>query len=214
MKKMLLTFAVLAASFIMANAQDIKLPSPQTSRKTLMVSEALSTRHSVRQYSSEELSLQDLSDLCWAAVGINRRDGRLTSPTARNKQEIRLYVFNKENVYEYVAAENTLKFRVAGDHRKLLAEGAGFSQKFVYDAPVTLVMVIDFAKFGSKGEHARTVSCVDAGIVSENINLFCQAAGFVTVPRAMMDADGIRALLGLSDDYWPVMNNPVGHPAK
>ena len=212
--KKLLIIAAMAASCIMADAQDIKLPTPQTSRKTMMVSEALATRHSVRQYSKKELSLQDLSDLCWAAVGINRPDGRLTSPTARNKQEIRLYVFDKKNVYEYIASENKLKFRVAGDHRKLLAEGPNFSQEFVYDAPVTLVMVIDFEKFGSQDEHARTVSCVDAGIVSENINLFCQAAGLVTVPRAMMDATGIRSLIGLSGKFWPVMNNPVGYPVK
>lgn len=212
MKKTFIAVAFIFATICSASAQDIKLPAPQTDRPTMTVSQALATRHSVRTYSSKALSLQDISDLCWAAVGINRPDGRLTSPTARNKQEIRLYYFDDKNVYEYIAKENILKLTVAGDHRKLLAEGPNFSQKFVYDAPVNLLMVIDFEKFGSNGAHAQTVGCVDVGIVSENINLFCQAAGMATVPRAMIDIEGLCTLFGKSkESFLPVINNPVGY---
>ena len=77
-------------------------------------------------------------------------------------------------------------------------------------APVSLLMVMDFEKFGSDNDHAKLMACVDAGNVSENINLYCQAVGLVTVPRATMDVEGLRNLLGLSEKQIPVINNPVG----
>lgn len=55
------------------------------------------------------------------------------------------------------------------------------------------------------------MGCVDAGNVSENINLYCQSVGLVTVPRATHDTDGIRKLLGFTDKQLPIMNNPVGY---
>lgn len=56
------------------------------------------------------------------------------------------------------------------------------------------------------------MGCVDAGNVSENINLYCQSVGLATVPRATHDTDGIRKLLALTDNQLPIMNNPVGWP--
>ncbi len=96
----------------------------------------------------------------------------------------------------------------------IAGSGKGFVQDFVLKAPVSLVMVIDFDKFTVKGDNALMMGCVDAGNVSENINLFCQSVGMATVPRATMDVEGIRKLLGLSDQQLPVMNNPVGFPAE
>lgn len=195
------------------SAQDIKLPSHEINSASMSVSQALATRHSVREYSSKELSLQELSNVCWAAVGMSRDDNHRTAPTAMNRQEIRLFVFDKTAVYEYMAKSNILRPVVQGDHRDLLA-GGKFPQKFVMDAPVILLMVIDFELFKSQDEHARQMTCVDAGIVSENINLYCQAAGLVTVPRAQMDKEGISKLLGLTSNQMPILNNPVGYLKK
>ena len=212
-----ISFAVLAAlaiSMFTANAQqDIKLPAPNQNRNTLSVAQALATRHSVREFSKKQLSMQDLSDLCWAACGQSRDAEHITSPTAMNKQEIRLFVFDESNVCEYIPKENVLRIMAYGDHRRLVA-GGRFTQDFVKDAPVSLVMVIDFEKFGSQDVHAVRLGCVDAGIVSENVNLFCQSAGFVTVPRASMDVDGICNLLGFTYKQLPIMNNPVGYPKE
>lgn len=209
MKQLLITIALLSAGFA-AKGQDIQLPAPDMGRQTTSMMETLAKRHSVREYSSRELSLQDISDLCWAACGRSRDDKHITSPTAMNKQEIRLYAFTKGGVYEYMNKSNLLRECVKGDHRALLCG----PQKFVKDAPIVLLMVIDFERFGSHGEHAVLMTCVDAGIVSENINLFCQSAGLVTVPRAMMDAEGISKLLGFSSKMKPILNNPVGFPKE
>lgn len=191
----------------------LNLPAPRKDRKTKSLSRTLESRHSVREFSSEPLSLQDLSDLCWAACGMSRDDSHRTAPTAMNRQEVRLFVFDDKAVYEYDAPANSLRLCVKGDHRGLVAGTAGFSQDFVLAAPVSLVMVIDFELFGSEGQRALMMGCVDVGNVSENVNLFCESAGLVTVPRATMDVEGIRRILGLGGKQLPVMNNPVGYPS-
>ena len=210
MKKLLFpTVATMAATITFA--QDIKLPAVDVHQKSLSVVEALATRHSVRTYSSKELSTQELSNLCWAACGVSRNNDFRTSPTARNRKEVRLYVFTTKGVYEYLPVENILKEAAKGDHRKLVAGTQGFSQDFVLEAPVSLVMVVDLEKMGGQDERSKMMGCVDAGNVSENVNLYCQSVGLCTVPRATMDISGIRTLLGLSDKQIPVMNNPVGY---
>lgn len=193
---------------LMANAQDIKLPAPDMTQKSMSVVDALATRHSVREYSNQELTNQEISNLCWAACGVSRDDAHRTAPTAMNRKEIRLYVFTSANVYEYIATENLLKQVATGDQRKLIAAGQAFAQT----APVSLLMVIDFDLFGGNNERSVMMGCVDAGNVSENINLYCQAVGMATVPRATHDTNGLKQLLNLSDNQMPIMNNPVGFP--
>lgn len=213
MKKNLLALT-LAFATSTAIAQDIKLPEPDMKQKSMTVVEALNTRHSVRNFdASRELTNQELSNLCWAACGVSRDAEHRTAPTAMNRKEIRLFAFTKTGVYEYDATINTLIKKADGDHRKLMASngGTGFSQDFVMDAPVSLLMVIDFDKFGRNNEQAVMMGCVDAGNVSENINLYCQSVGLVTVPRATHDKDGIRKLLGFTEKQLPIMNNPVGY---
>lgn len=205
-----LVFAAMIAVSMSSMAQDIKLPAPNTEKKSTTVVEALKTRHSTREFATTALSNQELSDLCWAACGMSRDDNHRTAPTAMNRQEIRLFAFLKNGVYEYNAKTNTLIKKADGDQRNLI----GQRQASINDAPVSLLMVIDYDIFGSTDEHAMYMTCIDAGIVSENINLYCQSVGLVTVPRAMMDTEGIRKLLKLTDKQLPILNNPVGYPKK
>ena len=119
-----------------------------------------------------------------------------------------------DEILEYDAKANKLIKKADGDKRELMASNggnAGFKQDFVLNAPVSLLMVIDYDKFGSSDEKATMMCCVDAGNVSENINLYCQAVGLATVPRATHDTNSIKALLGLTDKQLPIMNNPVGY---
>lgn len=191
-------------------AQTTKLPTPDMKRQTISVMETYKQRKSVREYSAKALSEQDLSDLLWAAQGQNREDGHLTSPTAMNRQEIRLYVFTEKSVSLYDPQANTLTQVASGDHRGIMASG----QNFVKNAPVVLLMVADMDKFRSNNQHAQWMVAVDTGIVCENINLFCSAAGLCTVPRGTMDSKAISTLLGLNDNQIPLINNPVGYPSK
>lgn len=205
--KRLLLMAVLMLVCAIGFAQTKQLPKPDLQRKTLTVMEAFKQRRSVREYSARMLSDQDLGDLLWAAQGVNREDGRLTSPTAMNRQEIRLYVFTAKEVSLYDPKTHSLTQVAKGDHRGIVAANQPFSK----EAPVSLLMVADMDKFGSKGEHAQAMVAVDTGIVTENINLFCSAAGLATVTRGTMDSKAISALLGLTENQIPLINNPVGY---
>lgn len=191
------------------NAGDITLPNPDKTAG-LPVMKAFSQRKSVRNFSEKELSAQEISNLLWAAMGRNRADGKLTAPSCRNFQEIRLYVFDRDGVSEYLPASHSLTRVAEGDHRNLVASG----QDFVNKAPLSLVMIADMTKFGNVDERAKMMASVDAGIVSENISVACAGLGLATVPRATMKSDEILSLLNLPSTHIPIMNNPVGFAAE
>lgn len=209
MKALIFSTMVLAASACTAQTVT-KLPAPDMQRNTLTVMETFRQRHSERTFSEQPFSDQELSELLWAAQGKNRDDGHITSPTAMNRQEIRLYVFSAQGVSLYNPQNNTLTNVASGDHRNIVAG----RQEAVKTAPIMLVMVADMDKFGSNDDRAKTMVAVDAGIVSQNINIFCSAAGYATVPRATMDEAAIRQLLGLSVNQIPLLNNPIGKSVK
>jgi SagB-type dehydrogenase family enzyme len=195
------------------NAQElktIKLNKPYMARgKTVM--KALENRHSERSFEDKEVSFQDLSDLLWAAVGVNREDGKRTAPTALNRQEIDIYAVMKDGTYLYNAAEHVLQPKTAGDYRNFVKGG----QEFENPAPLYLVIVADLTKMGDvTKEQTKMICAMDAGIACQNINIFCAATGLATVPRAGMNKDELTKVLKLSDNQYIMLNNPVGYPKK
>ena len=208
-------FIVLVACFtgfqlFAQELQEIKLNNPDKTRGSATM-KALSDRMSVREYDSKELSLQDLSDLLWAANGINRPDGRRTAPTASNRQEIDVYVVRADGAYFYDHQAHSLKPVAKGDFRGAVAG----QQDFAKTAPVSLLLVINLEKLGNPtAEQTKLMGSVDAGIVCQNINIFCSAVGLVTVPRASMDKAELQKVLKLSDTQLLIMNNPVGYPKQ
>lgn len=189
--------------------QDIKLKAPDMERG-LTIMKAFEKRASATSFSSRELSLQDLSDLLWASNGINRPEsGKRTAPTAVNAQDVDIYVLLISGAYLYDAKTHTLKGIAAGDNRKLVSE----RQTNFANAPVMLVLVSEISRFrGDDNTRKLSWAAMDAGIVSQNISLFCAGAGLVTRPRASMDTEGLRKLLNLNSNQYPLLNNPVGYP--
>ncbi len=204
--KTLALFSVFVCIFVGLRAQELNtilLHLPDVKRG-LPVMTALEQRRSTREYSEKRLELQDLSDLLWAAVGVNRPEsGKRTAPSALNRQEIEVYVCLPEGAYRYDAKSHALQSVVKGDYRPAVAGG----QDFVNRAPVCLVIVADTDLF--QGEIL--IPAVDAGIVSQNISLFCAATGLVTVPRASMDHAQLKKVLKLKEGQRPLMNHPVGY---
>jgi hypothetical protein len=94
----------------------VQLPPPQTTGGRPLM-EVLKDRKSTREFGSDTLSPQTLSNLLWAAFGINRPDGRRTAPSAMNWQEISIYVATPAGVYLYDAKANVLESVLAGDFR-------------------------------------------------------------------------------------------------
>ena len=206
-------------SFLIMTAQEKKLPSPSFTGGMAM-NEVVASRHSSREFdTTRQLSDSTLGQLLWMTTGINRPDAKPSrfgtaanhsNPTARNWQEIRTFVFDKEGAWEYLPTTHTLSLVKEGDHRALLAGTAAFSQEFVMDAPCSILFVADMTGL-PEGEQARQMAMVDIGIACENLNLACASEGIATVPRATMDIEGISALLGLTPLQIPVMNNPIGY---
>ena len=203
--QLVVVYVVLSVAVFAAD-KVIKLPQPNLNRAG-SVMKALSERHSTREFAQKALSLADLSDLLWAANGINRKDsGKRTAPSALNKQDVDVYVVLPEGSYLYDAKSHVLNLVAEGDHRDAVAGG----QAFVKSAPVSLVLISDLSRFGdAKNERTRLMGAVDAGIVSQNISIFCSAAKLATVPRASMDSEQLKKVLKLKDNQIPMMNHPV-----
>lgn len=187
-------------------ADTIQLPKPQmTGGKPLM--QAMSERHSSRDFSNRKLSPQVLSNLLWAAWGINRPDGKRTVPTANNKQGMDVYVALPEGVFLYDAGANTLKPVVDKDLRAMTGR-----QDFVGKAPVNLVYVADFAKItNTSDENKQRYSAAHAGFMGQNVYLYCASAGLNTVFRAMFDP-GLEKAMKLRSDQKVMFCQTVGYP--
>ena len=148
-----------------AQNKPISLPEPKkTGGKPLF--EALAMRQTARSFSDKELDLQTLSNLLWAANGINRaEDGLRTAPSAVNWQEIDIYVSMANGVYIYNAKENILEFHMSNDIREATGK-----QPFVKDVPVNLIYVADFTRIGDRDEVTKHwYSAADAAFIAQKI---------------------------------------------
>jgi SagB-type dehydrogenase family enzyme len=199
-KNLILVSSLVFSGFAWAQAQEaqtIKLTEPNK-RGGLPAMEALSMRASATSWSDKELSPQDLSDLLWAANGINRPDiKKRTASSAMNAQDVDIYVFMKAGVYIYDAANHSLNPVVTGDHRaeiRMSPGGAPGTQGTL--PPVNLALVSDASRFGAGTPELKYEwGAIDTGIVSQNIALFCAAKGLGTRPRASISKDNLRKLL-------------------
>lgn len=209
MKKLFVCFCfTLLATSLFAQAQTIVLNQPDTNRG-LPVMKAFALRSSESKFDSTSLKLQDLSDLLWAANGVNRTEsGKRTAPSAMNSQDVDVYVILKSGIYLYEAKKHQLELVAAGDHRLL---GVGRQANFA-TAPVICILVSDISRFKSGADSVKlSWAALDAGIVSQNISLFCAGAGLATRPRVTMDQPKLREILKLKDSQYLMLNNPVAY---
>lgn len=188
----------------------IKLPPPQTEGgKPLMA--ALKGRCTTRSFSSKPLPIQVLSNLLWAACGVNRPEsGKRTAPTAMNMQEIDVYVALPEGLYLYNAKEHQLEPVVMQDLR-----AATGRQPFVAEAPLNLIYVADYARMARASAEAKDFySATDTGYISQNVYLFCASEGLATVVRGMVDKAALAEKMGLRPEQKIVLAQTVGYPKE
>jgi len=153
MKRIFFTLGMLLMlnSLYAQQMKQIMLITPDKNRGNSIM-KSLDSRRSIREYSTKELSLQDLSDLLWAAWGINGTNGKRTVPTASNHKDIKVYACMAGGTYLYDAVKNILELIAEGDLRPALSA----EQEFVKDAPVVLLIVSDFTQFeGVSEEYAK-----------------------------------------------------------
>ncbi len=205
MKNVMLAFA--AGMCLAGTAETIALPKP-TADSGVTVLQALKDRHSCRSFSEQEISLDALSGVLWAANGYNRPDKR-TNATGLNKQEIDIYACMKTGAYRYDAKANALVKVCDADLRKAVADHQPYAAK----APVSLLIVADTSD-PVYSKKWNTLSHYDAGIVSGNIYLYCAANGLATVCRGSMDREALRKALKLPETKVLHLNHPIGRPAS
>lgn len=213
--RLLLVCLIWSGSFLSVSAgnsdsTNIVLPKPQTDKgKPLML--ALKARKSSRDFSTQKISDQDLSNMLWAGFGINRPEtnGR-TAPSAINMQEIDLYVTLEQGLYRYDAKSNMLVWVSSKDIRALTGK-----QAFVKDAPVNIIFVADCSRIKKNGQgEAKNYATADAAFISENIYLFCASEGLATVVRASVDKPVLATAMQLRQDQEIIFGQTVGYPKK
>jgi nitroreductase len=169
--------------------------------------EALEKRHSSREFAPDALPLPLLSNLLWAAYGVNRADGGRTAPSALNAQEIDVYVALPEGAYLYDHESHALTLVVESDLRRV----TGY-QDFVDEAPLDLVYVADHARMGMVPvAYRESYASVAAGAITQNVYLFSASTGLSTVIRAWIDRTAIADALGLSHDQQVLLSQTVGY---
>jgi len=186
----------------------VKLLWPQMDiGKPLM--QVLKDRRSSREFSTGTLPEQVLSNMLWAAFGVNRPDsGKRTAPSARNWQEIDIYVATADGLYLYDAKAHALKPVLAGDIRAITG-----SQPFVREAPVNLIYVADFSRMGQAEVDEKVLySAADTGFISQNVYLYCASEGLATVVRGSVDRPALAKAMKLRPDQRVILAQSVGYP--
>jgi nitroreductase len=214
--RLLICFAILILNGIFLTpyilAQDISLPAPdKTGGKPLM--QVLNERQTIRTFTKDNLTQQQLSDLLWAGWGINRADQKKhTAPSSSNKQEIDVYVTLPSGLFLYVPETNMLKQINNNDIRKLTG-----GQDFVAGAALNLVYVADMAKLGKKeGDEIKDSnllsSYANTAFIAQNVYLYCASANLGCVVRGSVPKDQLATAMGLRSNQVIILAQTVGVP--
>lgn len=188
----------------------IKLNPPDLN-KGIPVMAAFSKRKSQREISEKKLTLQQLSELLWAADGINRPDGKRTSPAAMARYAVDIYVVLPEGVYLYDVAKHKLNLIAKGDFRKLAGK-----QDFVFTAPVNLVYVINLKNWQNLPKPVPepkrdTWIHIEVGLIAQNVYLYCASEGLSTVVRGLIDEKKFSEVIKVSPKRV-VLAQTIGYP--
>ena len=186
----------------------IQLSPPQTDGGRPLM-KVLKDRASSRNYSPEKLPVQVLSNMLWAAYGMNRQEsGGRTAPSASNSQDMEIYVAMADGVFLYDAKANVLKPVLADDIRALTGR-----QPFVKEAPVNLIYVSDQSRMTRAAPADKDFyAAAHTGFISQNVYLFCASEGLATVFRGSVDTRKLAATMQLGDGQFVTFAQTVGYP--
>ena len=199
-------------------AEAIKLPAPVT-KGTVSVEEALQGRRSNRQFANRPLELAQISQLLWAADGINNPQGKRTAPAARAAYVIDLYVVVGERgvtnlapgVYRYLVADNALEPVAQGEFRAGVAKACN-SQAWIEKAPVIVVITGDYARCAVKnGDKAPMYTHMESGFVAQNLFLQVGALGLGAGIAGGFNDKALSQTLKLPQNDLPLLVMPVGY---
>jgi len=190
------------------NRPAIKLPPPHSQGGKPLI-EALRLRRSIRAYAARPLPPQTLSDLLWAAFGINRPEsGDRTAPYWRHVMVIDVYAAMADGVWIYEPKAHQLLPFMSNDIRA----DTGL-QDFVAEAPLNLVYVAHGERMSDiPAESRRLYASVDAGFIGQNVYLFCASEGLATVFRGAVDYNKLENIMHLGEGQFVTFAQTVGYP--
>ena len=190
-------------------ATPIQLSKPPMSSGNPLL-QLLVRRKSSREFGPEPLPVEVLSNMLWAAFGINRPDGKRTAPSAKSQQEIDIYIATINGLYLYDAKTNLLNPILSDDIRGMTGR-----QPYVKEASVNLIYVADYSKMGTSPEEEKVFySVADAGFISENVYLYCASEELATVVRAYIDRPALASVMKLRPEQKIILAQSVGYPKK
>lgn len=175
-------------------ASDLNLPTPDKTNKTTLI-QALEKRHSDREFSEKEIDDKTLSTLLWAAYGVNRPDGKRTIPTALDKKDLNIYVFNRKGIWLYDATTNTLKQKSNQNNLDLF-------QLQDYMKSVSTVFVYT----GSKEDYA----IMHAGSAYQNVELYAAANNMASIVRGYFDKNKVTEVLDIPNEERVIISQAIG----
>ena len=193
-------------------AEVLELPAPHP-RSDLSFEEVLAARRSVREFSDEPLTNQDLSQLLWAAQGMTAPWGGRTAPSAGALYPLEVYLVTPEGLYHYLPDGHRLETLADEDRRPALARAA-LGQEAVADAPAVVILTAVYARTSQKyGDRAERYVHLEAGHAAQNVLLQAVSLGLGAVPIGAFEDRAVQEALGLPSDHEPLYLIPVGHPA-
>ena len=184
------------------------LPPPRT-EGGMPLMQALMARHSTREFSSQPLGPQMLSDLLWAAGGVNRPEfGKRTAPSARDWREIEIYVATASGVQRYLPESHALRRVTNRDVRAITGR-----QDFPGVAPLNLVYVANYQRMTDADEEQKAFyAAADTGFMAQNVYLYCASSGLSVVVRGAVDREALSVALGLGPHQHITLAQTVGYP--
>jgi len=205
----LLAAGVMASVPVNLFAQETKrLPEPRRDAGMPLM-RALQARRSIREYSQQPLPVQVLSDVLWAAYGINRPSGDRTAPYWRHIMVIDVYAAMADGVWLYDPAAHALRPHLGADVRAQTG-----TQDFVGTAPLNLVYVAHGERMMDvRPEDRRLYGSVDAAFAGQNVYLYCASEGLATVFRGAIDYQKLAGAMRLADGQFVAFAQTVGYPA-
>ena len=194
---------------------NIKLPHPKTSGK-MSLEEAIVKRHSVRSFSKKELSLDEISQLLWAAYGQRDVDSvtgaSKTVPSAGALYPMEIYLVSSNGVFHYLPSSHSLKEISDKDLRSALS-GAALWQEAIAQAAVNFVITCVYDRICWKyGERGVRYAHIEAGHIAQNIHLQAVCLGLGSAPIGAFNDTAVQKALFLPNDNIPLYIIPVGYP--
>jgi SagB-type dehydrogenase family enzyme len=198
-------------------ANRLTLPTPRTHGE-LSIESAVLARRSVREFMPGPLTLNDVSQLLWAAQGFTRGDGLRAAPSAGALFPLEIYLIAgavedlEPGIYRYLPAGHQLEL-VSDDAPRQQLASAARDQEFVRDAPISIVVAAVHQRTAQRyGERAGRYIDQEVGCVAENVALQAVALNLGTVIVGAFDDARVHRIVGLSENEDPRCILPVGEP--